>query len=604
MLTTRMAGLALCVLSLNAFGARPTKALSEEKMDLLSDDLVEAISNSSLKQVSTLLSNGADPNRIGRQGMSPLEFVVRSRDTVLLAKLLDAGGNPDLIVSVRDVPGKKIPLLFLAACHDQSTVARILLDRGADAKSQVHGVTVFSMAARCDQPGQYRFFSQRLEPPSPEARKHHASVAAAHKSWSILEIFRQDSISLDPDSMAAGLTKATYDNDMASVRKYLDLGSPADHKRRHSDSPLLIATVKKQERLVRTLLEHGAEVSFPGERGSTALMVASKDHDTAILSLLLTHDRSVGAVDDYGQNAWYYASLEAFPLLSRHKVPWDVNDREGRSPLSYACANHKWEKAQALLELRRNRIDSSLDAQNSLLQCLQGGNLALAQRILDAKAPLNLVPPGGPTLLQQTLRTTWDSKRADPTTWLLSHGADPNLANAHGQTPFQTALDASQWLPLANLISYGAKGDLAAVSYQVVVASAESGNDTLLKSVLEQGCDINGIDNPFERTRKTYGVNFRRSVGTPLVHFVREYKPEIARKLLALGANPNVKDTSGVPALLTAIGFYQIETVQALLESGADVDAKDAQGRGWPEYLKKFPYDEMKAILKAREVKP
>lgn len=597
-------GAALFALGLPCLGAKPAKPLTEDEHIRLANELVNAVTKHDSERIASLLASGTDPNRSGNFSMSPVEFAVRDHDTLLLRKLLDAGGKPELMIPVRDFPGGVISLLFLSACHPQLAVSRILLERGANPKLEIRGLSLLSMAARCNQPAQYHFFEHRIGTPSPEARKRHADIAAAHGAWAMLEEFRKDSIVADPDSMISGLENAVADDDTSNVRRFLSVGTPVDHKGAHPESPLLLATRKGSKPIVRMLLDRNADVSFQGKQGRNSVMIAAEYRDTTILSWLLERDRNVGAVDAYARNAWYDASLQAMPLLARHKVPWDVNDRDGRSPLSYACANYQWDKARALLDLRGSRVDSSLDAQNALVLSLMRGNTEIAQRLFEAKAPLNLVPPSGPTPLQQALQEYSDAKRTRLTSWLLERGADPNLANAKGRTPFQTAVEESSWPSLARLISRGAKGDLASASYQVVVASAESGDDSLLKAVLAQGCDINGTKKASDRSRRANAFESRRDEETPLIHFIQAYKPEIVRKLLAYGANPNVRDTGSVPALLKAIRFYQIEMVQALLESGADVNAKDGRGQGWPEYLKEFPYDEMQSLLKSREAKP
>lgn len=54
--------------------------------------------------------------------------------------------------------------------------------------------------------------------------------------------------------------------------------------------------------------------------------------------------------------------------------------------------------------------------------------------------------------------------------------------------------------------------------------------------------------------------------------------PEIARRLLLRGANPNLKDRTGFAVIHDAARAGFLDTVQALLEFQADVNIEDNEG--------------------------
>ena len=66
---------------------------------------------------------------------------------------------------------------------------------------------------------------------------------------------------------------------------------------------------------------------------------------------------------------------------------------------------------------------------------------------------------------------------------------------------------------------------------------------------------------------------------TPLLYAARDGRTDIARMLLAAGANLNQTEANGESPLLVAINNGQTELAQMLLEKGADPNATDGFGR-------------------------
>lgn len=593
----------LLALSVACFGAKPAKHLSEDDLTQLATGMLDAIKGHDGNRVVSLLRKGADPNR-SFSGTTPLAAAVFEEDSLVLRKLLDAGANPNLEIDLPSYLRGKGTALHMTACSPRTSLTRILLDHGAEADRDIDGRTPLSVAVQCDELAQYRLLKSRSNPLDQPTRKHHASIAAISRGMSLLQEFAKDSIVPDQDSLDLGLKLAAIYGDTAKMLKLLSLGSAVDIHRTNSYSPLMSAIHNLHKAAARILLERHASTSARGPKGETALMLASALKDTTILSWLLARDQNVEALDSNARNALFYASDESLPLLMRHKVPWNVHDKNGTSPLTQACANSHWKLAKALLDLRREAIDSSLDAQAALTHAVFAGEFELVQRLAKAKAPLNSVKPNSNTPLMTALWSIHLPTQAKMVELLLQNGADPNLAVERKHTPFQTALEKAQWLSLATLIAHGAEGDLASVSYRVIVAALENEDDSLLLALLKKGCDINGHDRPIAGVKRYRKEEIQFSGNPPLIHFIQKYKPETVKRLLALGAIPVVRDSIGVPALLRAISLYQIEIVEALLESGAQKDAKDLHGDGWAEYLKRFPYDEMRNLLKIPEARP
>ena len=69
-----------------------------------------------------------------------------------------------------------------------------------------------------------------------------------------------------------------------------------------------------------------------------------------------------------------------------------------------------------------------------------------------------------------------------------------------------------------------------------------------------------------------------QDVNSELIEAIRYGQAETVQGLLDAGADVNAKDSNGLNALAQAVFTGQVEVVKTLLESGADVNLKDSNG--------------------------
>src|SRR5262245_50033311 len=79
----------------------------------------------------------------------------------------------------------------------------------------------------------------------------------------------------------------------------------------------------------------------------------------------------------------------------------------------------------------------------------------------------------------------------------------------------------------------------------------------------------------------TLGACGMPSPETPLAAAAAGGRAQDIRTLLARGADPNQKDSSGLTPLIWAARIGHVEAVNALLEGGADPDLQDSFVNGW-----------------------
>ena len=237
------------------------------------------------------------------------------------------------------------------------------------------------------------------------------------------------------------------------------------------------------------------------------------------------------------------------------------------------------------------------------------GSVDAMRFLLDHGADPNLQNQFGSTAL------IWSATDIAKVQLLLDHGANPNLASKRGRTPLLVGAMSDQSAAIVRLlISKGADIQAKDVIKTTALKAASFGNDTeTIKLLLDAGLDPNAVDLPglsplmmaagwngnldavkmlLAKGAKINGVS-RPVMGLPtriapskfgnltaLLMSAPFGPPELIRTLLDSGAEVNAKDVRGMTPLMLAVAndHQDPAVVRLLLSHGADVQMKDETG--------------------------
>ena len=99
-----------------------------------------------------------------------------------------------------------------------------------------------------------------------------------------------------------------------------------------------------------------------------------------------------------------------------------------------------------------------------------------------------------------------------------------------------------------------------------------------VRALLRQGADANSTSRGFQVLSARDPDRRRRFDAPPLIRAIQLDQPEIAAALLDRGADVNARNAAGTPALMLAAQQGQAALVKRLLDLGADVHATDRRG--------------------------
>jgi len=150
------------------------------------------------------------------------------------------------------------------------------------------------------------------------------------------------------------------------------------------------------------------------------------------------------------------------------------------------------------------------------------------------------------------------------------------------------------WVWLASLLLLGGCTRAPEPS---LASAASRGDAAAVQAILDRGADPNQTDGygltavilaaragsvPCVRTMLEHGADPDRPGGvngwTPLMHAVHKNQRATAQALLDCGADVDARNPNGVTALIMAAGYGNTPMVELLLDRGADLHAQAADG--------------------------
>jgi ankyrin repeat protein len=231
----------------------------------------------------------------------------------------------------------------------------------------------------------------------------------------------------------------------------------------------------------------------------------------------------------------------------------------------------------------RERIDEAAGfGMTALLFAVQGDNLELASRLLEAGADPNL----GNLYEITPLWLAATNRNAAMTESLLRHSADAGFVMAHGENAVMAAARAGDAESIRLLLAAGADPNASEDKHgetALIWAAAENQADAI-RALVAGGADPDLTARlldlaPMDWVQIGMVSTVLPAGGwSPLMYAARENALDAAIALADAGANLDLRDGDGTTALGLAIMNEHYELAAALLEAGADPDVADRTG--------------------------
>ena len=528
--------------------------------------------------VGALLNAGAnaelDAPEGSAEGWSPLQFALE-------------GGSPAIVVLLASAD-HRVPAVHKTALNGDLSGLKELLGKGADLNEKDGlGRTPLYYALVGGQGNVAKFLLDQGADISPKTKMGRTLLHQASRAG-LLEIVQMLLARDMPVDTSSALGTPLHEAAGAGHREIAELlmskGAPADSKDGSNRTPLHMAADMGEIDMVKLLIVKGADVNAADKRGRTPLALAKQEGHMEVVNILQQHGAketlhgvvASGDVDEVkrllseghdvnsrkseGQTPLHMASRAGHDdivklLLARGADIEAKEGKDGRTPLHLAALRARKNVAETLLAAGAD-INSRNDRWNStpLHDATIPGDMGVITMLVDKGADIKIMDIFG----KMALHNAVEFNRPEVVKFFLARGADVNQIRGEGyeSTPLHMAAGSGNKDMIELLLANGADVNVKIFGETALHHAMMADKKDMVRFLLAKGF-------------KTSAINAAAFLG----------ELDKVKTLVAEGADINLKDAGDFTPLHCAVYGHQKQVVAFLIENGADVNARTAEGR-------------------------
>ena len=328
---------------------------------------------------------------------------------------------------------------------------------------------------------------------------------------------------------------------------------------KNGDSVLMQAAKNGNTAITKVLLDKGASTNIENDIGNTALTIAAFNGHSNIVRILLEHGSEVDTENHWGRTPLHYAigkghNYIATTLLKHNASnaihPYSTFEKTAQiTALMVAAYVRNQEFVEALLER-----DSRVEIQDGI------GKTALMYAVMNEEDWFENIELFGDDVVEYVKAPTRSGMEQDKIVKSLLTRTDGNseyvinLQDKHGRT--------------------------------AIMMAALAGSEAIVKILKENKANI-FIKDKLGNSVFTYAQNWPNIIetlstetcsGYTLISEAKSGNVEMVEKLLQSGANIEARDEEGDTALIKAVNGGYVDIVRTILEHNANTEARNQEG--------------------------
>ena len=399
-------------------------------------------------------------------------------------------------------------------------------------------------------------------------------------------------------------------------------------------TPLYAACIGNHPEIINLLVDSGYHVNHQDNEGKTPLHLVFENHEPGTAHTLMTQFNADTEIRDIHNWTPLHTAVDRGYFLYSQQLSQTFLQEDAGTEVSWiqlhaACFQENTQNIQTLFDAETNVNHASSAGHTPLHIAVKKGNIDLVSYLLDQNVNVNSKNTDG----QTPLHIAVDRGEENIIHQLLKKKADPSMKDVLGNTSLHLAVQVKHELKPGLLKCHPKAGAIGSVedrwhspesykpcSKQTVQAIVNygadvnavnnrcqtplwfacfDGQDNLVMILLNAGADPNIADENSDSSLHAaiYGYCSKESVQsiiyrgaqvnavnnideTPLLIACSTAQRQLVRLLLKSKADPNIANIEGHGSLHKAVNAdCSRETLQEIVDYGADVNAKDRRGR-------------------------
>ena len=535
----------------------PQRTISDEE-HYIEDDL------SSLTDVSDIkVSNAPRQHEYGKE----------RAERNIYDKLYNAclKGNLSRVNDILEKHGKLMQdeneqMPFYAACIGNHTdIVKLLIDTGYDINHQdKEGKTPLHITFKNHTPDFAQTLITKFKANTDIRDKQswtplHTAIDRGYSCFSkeLSEKFLHQDV--DTEVKWIQLHAACFQENTRDVQFLLDADIDVNHFSSAVYTPLHIAVTKSNIDLVTLILDQDVNIDSVTIGGKTPLHIAVDKHDEAIIQKLLSHNADPRLKDAPGNTSLHLAVQ--IKQEARSEPVQAITSYTSPLPICYHTCSVQ--TVQAIIDHGADVNAVNNRGETALWFACVDGQDSFVKILIDAGADPNIVDKNDDICLHAAIHGQCSTETIRK---IIDHGAHVNAVNNDGATPLLLACSRAQAGSVELLLTLGADPNIA-----------DADGDTSILSAIEGYCNVNTMQRLVDNGAKVNATNNKGL--TALLKACAYRQMDVVKVLLEAGADPTIVDDVHYSSLHAAVdGRCSKDTLHVLIDYGAHIDATRKDG--------------------------
>ena len=394
---------------------------------------------------------------------------------------------------------------------------------------------------------------------------------------------KEDSASEDEKRQPTkSLHQAAADGDLEQVKLHISNGADVNAKDQRGRAALHRAANAGHIEVVRLLIEHGADVNIGDKLKRTPLEHAAVAGRTEVAKLLIERGANPDARNQDGSTSLHVAAgstdKDTVRLLIDEGADVTLKDAAGQTPLHAAMMSANASRREIVdIIVATGKVPSTIHLAAYM------GDLAKVKTFIEEGVAVNENDPGAATALHCAAA----GGQKEVAQLLLSRGADVNVQAADGMTPLRSAVFYSDNAETVKLLIANGANVNSSVSVEDDSGMSVLGL-RLLRCVMQSLSKDDDVmtaktkslwNSDITKLLISNGARFGDGDKTWLSIAEKMDIPELKELAPTTSDDENKEQPKESATLHQAAADGNLDQVKKLLATGADINAKDGDGK-------------------------